>query len=140
MPDEFKHITVTPEAEEDVVIYAGLGAAHSETAAAETKGISFDGAVAEVFDAATDIHDAAKDAAPDAPAASANAATESAAADERGVPGSASVGTKGVPDTYDDDLTLDDLKSPMPLKQRFVIIAVVSCLIGAIVYCLAFMR
>ena len=41
---------------------------------------------------------------------------------------------------YDDDLTLDDLKSPMPLKQRIVIIAVVICLIGAIAYYLAFMR
>jgi len=107
MTNEFKHITVTPEPEEDIVIYAGLGAAHGETAAAETQGISSDGEVAEVFDAASEIHDAAQDAATDA---------------------------------YDDDLTLDDLKSPMPLKQRIVIIAVVICLIGAIVYCLAFMR
>ncbi len=129
MTNEFKHITVTPEPEEDVVIYAGLGAAHSEMAAAETQGISSDEEVAEVFDAASEIHDAAQDAVADAPAAS----TE-------GVPGSVSVSSNAAPDTYDDDLTLDDLKSPMPLKQRIVIIAVVICLIGAIVYCLAFMR
>lgn len=129
MPNEFKHITVTPEPEEDIVIFAGLGAARSEAASAETQGIPSDEMASGAFDAATEVCGTTRDDAPDCAATGTGAASESDAA-----------GTGDVPDAYDDDLTLDDLKSPMPLKQRIVIIAVVICLIGAIVYCLAFMR
>ena len=39
------------------------------------------------------------------------------------------------------ETTLEDLQpSPMPTTQKIVIIAAIICIIGALVYCIAFMR
>lgn len=147
MSDGFQHITVTPEPEEDTVIYAGLRAAHDrsvadgdqDVAAGERALEGRDSALADAADVvgvadAVDAGEVDVDAAVEV--AETDIAVETAEVDAAG----ADTAETDAASDAEDDLTLEDLESPMPLKQRIVIIAVVICLIGAIAYCLAFMR
>ena len=48
---------------------------------------------------------------------------------------------KPVPEDGYHETTLEDLQDrSMPLAQRIVIIAAIICIIGAVIYCFAFMR
>lgn len=142
MVDKFKHITVSPEPEEDVVIYAGLGKARSDDVSEDVPddivGASSDDVLA---DARSDTPNGfAEDAAyADVEAARTTTAEREDVSDAlRAATGSGSAASA---ERDPDELTLEDLKSSrMPLTQRIVIVAVVVCLIGAIVYYMAFMR
>lgn len=124
----FKHITVTAADEEDVVIRVGASAAAEE----EPTPVSID---------ATGTTPTADTV----PAASATPASAAAPMEAR--PARPSTSTTNRPrkapakkrDDYRES-TLEDLQSqPMPTAQKAVIIAAVVCIIGAIVYCIAFL-
>lgn len=128
MDEGFKHITVSPEPEEDVVIHAGLGAQRFSEGADEAQ---------------AEKPDEVKVPVESMPASEPTAAAKAASAEP---PASASRAPKSAPsakaESSDDDrLTREDLDAgPMPLAQRIVIAAVVVCLIGAIACYLLFMR
>ena len=110
----FKHITVTAAEEEDVVIMAGLQ----------------DAAVPEGGEIAPEP---APEAVPE-PAAASEVAPEPVQARQ---PQRKPAAGKG---EYH-ETTLADLQGQsMPLTQRIVIIAAIICIIGAVIYCVAFMR
>ena len=124
----FKHITVTAAEEEDVVIMAGLQ----------------DAAVPEGDEIAPEP---APEAAPEpvaAPETAPNPAPEPAVVpnpapepDPARQPQRKPAAGKG---EYH-ETTLEDLQGQsMPLAQRIVIIAAIICIIGAVIYCVAFMR
>jgi len=119
----FKHITVSPEPEEDVVIYAGLGARQAQ-----------DESAVEAKVAPDDVK-IASDEVKAAPVAAEPPVEKSAP--ERTTQADARPSKTDDPDR----MTPDELDAgPMPLKQRIVIAAVIICLIGAIAYYFAFMR
>ena len=128
---EFKHISVTPAEEEDVVIRAGLPEVPEDNPA--EAGIQVEGEV-EGEDAP------GQESAPpaDEPPAEAPVADEP---DAEAPPAEAPAGrtrTKKADDYH--ETTLADLDSgPMPMAQRIVIIAAVICIIGALAYYFAFM-
>jgi len=111
----FKHITVTPAEEEDVVIRVGAtgGDGLAEEPQVEPEPVS------------------AHQAEADEPARSDQPAP---------APTEAKTRSQKKRDDYR-EATLEDLKSqPMPLAQKIVIAAAVVCIIGAIVYYLLFLR
>ena len=136
MGEGFKHITVSPEPEEDVVIHAGLGAKRIAEKPDEAKALEVAAAVDAVPEepavpiASAPVSEPAPEPAPELAAVPASVP----------VPTSEAPAKKAVP-TDGDRLTREDLDAgPMPLTQRIVIAAVVVCLIGAIVAYLVFMR
>ena len=117
---DFKHITVTAAAEEDVVIMAGIG---PDEAAGET---SSHPATEDESDSASATRF------PDSPSSSDDVAENEL---QKRPPAH-----RPAQDEYREP-TLEDLESsPMPIAQKIVIIAAVICIIGALVYCVAFMR
>jgi len=116
----FKHITVTAAEEEDVVIMAGL----QDAAVPEGDEIAPEAAPEPV---------AAHEVAPE-PASAPDPAPEP---DPARQPQRKPAAGKG---EYH-ETTLADLQGQsMPLTQRIVIIAAIICIIGAVIYCVAFMR
>ena len=115
----FKHITVTPAEEDDVVIR--VGATGSDGPAEEPQ------VEPEPDPEPVSAHQAEADE----PAQSDQPVPE---------PTKAKPSTQKKRDDYR-EATLEDLKSqPMPLAQKIVIAAAVVCIIGAIVYYLLFLR
>lgn len=120
----FKHITVTAAEEEDVVIMAGL----QDAAVPEGDEIAPEPAPEAVPEPA-----AAPEVAPE-PASAPDPAPEP---DPARQPQRKPAAGKG---EYH-ETTLADLQGQsMPLTQRIVIIAAIICIIGAVIYCVAFMR
>ena len=175
MVSEFKHITVSAEPDEDVVIHAGLPASDGREADRFQSGTVQNDSVDGMGSQPADESEEPKGEAPrmvkepkgethqkepfgespqmaqmvetgdGGPSGSAvEMPCDGAGAKEPGGTEAGDCGArKTAPAEADSgfgDLTLEDLKAPMPLKQRVVIVAAVICLIGAIVYCLAFMR
>ncbi len=117
----FKHITVTAPEEDDVVIVAG---AVEEPPIVE---LPADEPPAEV-EARDEVESLDKVKADDEPVF-----------DEAPVKQASRTLPKQAKDSYH-ETTLDDLESaPMPMAQRIVIIAAIICIIGAVIYYLAFM-
>lgn len=120
----FNHITVTAAEEEDVVIMAGL----QDAAVPEGDEIA-----PEPAPEAAPEPVAAPEVAPE-PASAPNPAPEP---DPARQPQRKPAAGKG---EYH-ETTLADLQGQsMPLTQRIVIIAAIICIIGAVIYCVAFMR
>lgn len=120
----FKHITVTAAEEEDVVIMAGL----QDAAVPEGGEIAPEPAPEAVPEPV-----AAPEVAPE-PAVVPDPAPEP---DPVRQPQRKPAAGKG---EYH-ETTLADLQGQsMPLTQRIVIIAAIICIIGAVIYCVAFMR
>ena len=119
----FKHITVTAADDDDVVIRVGAASKEESVPAA------VDDHAAEAAPA-----DAGDRAAGTAPVGARSARPSAEAANRpRKAP------AKKKRDDYRES-TLEDLQSqPMPLAQKVTIIAAVVCIIGAIVYCIAFL-
>jgi hypothetical protein len=124
---EFKHITVTPADDDDIVINAGV-VKPSET-------------VSYGLDEDLDSTQAESSLAEKSDAPSAESGEKPAEADAA----SAAVRkTRGESAKKKDDyheVTLEDLQGePMSLTQRIVIIAAVVCIIGALAYYFLFLR
>lgn len=112
--DGFKHISVTAADEEDFVIHAGSGSAPAPQPQPQPQAEARQ-------ETASDL--ASKQ---NPPASGVSAPTRQKA-------------DKSPRNDYQ-PTTLDDLKGkPMPAMQKIIIIAAVLCIIGAIVYCVAFM-
>ena len=117
---DFKHITVTPAADEDVVIMAGIGSDESAGEALPNPS------------AADEQGNVSATHVPDSPSTNEN--------DAKNEPQKRSSAHRPAKDEYREQ-TLEDLDSaPMPTAQKIVIIAAIVCIIGALVYCIAFMR
>lgn len=110
----FKHIAVTAAEEDDFVIKAGIvedGPAEPATSA------STEPAPAEPASVDPEINSEKREVKP--------------AATRKPAPKKA--------DGYR-ETTLEDLEAkPMPLTQKVVIVAAILCIIGAVIYCVAFM-
>lgn len=118
----FKYIMVTAAEDEDVVIMAGLA---SDEAIEGNSAPEGNGGNAPAMPAVEQLDESAEPEAAWQPMPEPVRQPASKAARPR--------------DDYR-EATLDDLKpTPMPLAQRVVIIAAIVCIIGAIIYCLAFM-
>lgn len=125
----FKHITVTAPDDDDVVIR--VGAVPKEEPAPSATDDRADAATPAGAAAPAQGHAPAEGDTP----VGARSARPSTAATNR--PRKAPAKKKR--DDYRES-TLEDLQSqPMPLAQRVTIIAAVVCIIGAIIYCIAFL-
>ena len=135
----FKHITVTAAEEEDVIIHAGL----APSDAVKTESSAPESLAAEDSAGETSMSEelAVQGTASEDPTTN-NMTTESAPAIDapsKKVP--AETRTHKVRDDGYRPTTLEDLQGkPMPTVQKAVIIAAIICIIGAIVYYIAFMR
>lgn len=124
----FKHITVTAAEDEDVVIVAG--------AVAEEGG---DAVQVDPAETAVDVPDVAKASARENEAAPKPVADAPETAKPKAAKQAPSKRSKRKGDSYH-ETTLEDLQStPMSFTQRVVIIAAIVCIIGAVIYCVAFM-
>lgn len=113
----FKHITVTAADEDDVVIVAGAPEA-----------------VPEEPEPASD-HEPEPAPEPEKPKATQDAARKASQDAKR------KAAQKPKPESGYRETTLEDLQGkPMPLIQKVVIVAAIVCIIGAVIYCVAFMR
>lgn len=111
--DGFKHISVTAADEDDIVIVAGI----KDDAGSKPETLSVPAPEVE----------------PEPEPESEPAPKPKAAAQVQVQP------NPGRKDAYH-ETTLEDLEhAPMPFAQRVVIIAAIICIIGAVIYCVAFM-
>lgn len=135
----FKHITVTAAEEEDVVIHAGLPSRNDERPASEAgEGLAGENLMPED----SSLEDPIAENAPLAEAETIEAAVPEDALAEKPAPSKASPKARPRKDRDDEyhPTTLDDLQgAPMPKMQKAVIIAAIVCIIGAIIYYVAFM-
>jgi len=123
---EFKHITLTPADEDDVVINAGV----SKSSAA------IDSDSVDERDSADDVENASEGAGALSRESRENSSKIDAAATGRKSQGQRA----GKKDDYH-EATLEDLQGePMSLTQKAVIIAAVVCIIGALIYYFVFLR
>ena len=124
---EFKHITVTPADDDDIVINAGV-VEPSET-------VSY-GLDEDLDSTQAESSLAEKSDAPSAESGEKPAEANAASAAARKARGE---GAKKKDDYH--EATLEDLQGePMSLTQRIVIIAAVVCIIGALAYYFLFLR
>lgn len=124
---EFKHITVTPAEEDDVVINAGVARP------SEALSPSFD----EGLEVAENFNDELEEEAASLPESQAEFVKVAAE-----MPATRKAQSKRAPKEDDyHEATLEDLKGePMSLTQKVVIIAAVVCIIGAFAYYFLFLR
>lgn len=119
----FKHITVTAADEDDVVIVAGAPEAVPE-----------EPDPAPEPEPASD-HEPEPAPEPEKPKAAQDAARKASQDAKR------KAAQKPKPESGYRETTLEDLQGkPMPLIQKVVIVAAIVCIIGAVIYCVAFMR
>lgn len=125
----FKHITVTAADDDDVVIR--VGTAPKEEPAPSTTDDRAEAATPAGAAAPAQGHTPVEG---DTPVGARSARPSTAAANR-----SRKAPAKKKRDDYRES-TLEDLQSqPMPLAQKVTIIAAVVCIIGAIIYCVAFL-
>ena len=123
----FKHITVTAAGDEDVVIHAGMAEEPAPVSASDSA-VASGGVVG---------------AQPPAPAAEGGTSQPEDAlkVDDPRPASQPRPKPKSRPQDAYRETTLEDLQGqPMPLVQRIVIVAAIICIIGAVIYCVAFMR
>lgn len=123
---EFKHITVTPADEDDVVINAGV----SKPSA------TIDSDFVDERDSADDVENVSEDA-----GALSRERRENSAKIDAAATGRISQGQRAEKKDDYHEATLEDLQGePMSLTQKAVIIAAVVCIIGALIYYFVFLR
>ena len=129
---EFKHIAVNAAEEEDLIIEAGLKRSEAQGPAVSDEPEQLE---------KSEPNEPNEPSEPNASKAS-SAPSESSISTISNVSSApTSSGTSSGSRKPSGPTTLEDLQSgPMPAAQKIVIIAALVCIIGALVYCLAFMR
>ena len=132
----FKHISVSTDSEDDVVIWAGAGAEGASSEAPDSAQTN-QGASSEAPDSAQFVKPASVEA---CDSAQINEAPDSA----KPAPAPAPVkrtAQSGVKEQGYRETTLDDLKSePMSKTQKIIIACAIAAVAAAIVYYFVFMR
>ena len=134
----FKHISVSADSDDDVVIWAGAGAGAERTSSeVRDSAQTNQGASSEVPDSAQFVKPASVEA---CDSAQINEAPDNA----KSAPAPAPVkrtAQSGVKDRGYRETTLDDLKSePMSKTQKIIIACAIAAVAAAIVYYFVFMR